>query len=177
MTMTSDCSRPRRHQQLIHRIAERLGARLRHSLDHDLIELRLKNVLAHAAVEERRLVERGPHLLDQLAEKRLADEIGERFAELWRVPPATTGCSGRGLRTGGERLRSKPSVHWLDCHSQLHYSMINSPNRARLCFNILMMSITSRAGTFSRFSAATSDSSFGLLVSPRGLNATASFNG
>src|SRR5689334_1049170 len=93
MTNASFVSRSRRHEQLVHRIAERLGARVRHSLDHDLIELRLKNVLAHAAMKKCRLVQRGPHLLHQLAKERLAHKISKSLAQFRRI--AAIASSGR----------------------------------------------------------------------------------
>ena len=74
-----------------------------HPLDQDLVELALENVFAHAAVKKGRLVERGPHLLEQLAEERLADEIGEGFFQLGRVVTAAMSGS-RGLGAVGQVL-------------------------------------------------------------------------
>ena len=62
---------------MVHGVAEGLSAGFGDLLDHDLVELALEDVFAHAAVEECRLVQRGPHLLDELAKEGLADEIGE----------------------------------------------------------------------------------------------------
>ena len=54
------------------------------------------------------------------------------------------------------------------------YSMISSPNSARLCLSILMMSITSAVGTLSALSASTSDASLVFDPSPAVSKPTAS---
>ena len=72
---------------MIHGVAEGLGAGFGDAFDHDLVELALKDVFAHAAVEERGLVQGGAHLLDELAKERLADKVGEGFLELGRIVP------------------------------------------------------------------------------------------
>src|SRR5437016_11865257 len=85
--------RSSRHEQLIHRISERFGVCFRHPLNHDLVELRLKDVLAHAAVKKGWLMQSRPHLLHQLAKKSLAREIGKRLFQFRRVTAAAAnGC-------------------------------------------------------------------------------------
>src|SRR5436190_199392 len=114
--MTKDNLRSRRHEELIHRVTECFGAGVGHSLDHDLIELCLEDVLAHAAVKERWFIDRGPHLLDKLSKKCLADEIGEGFVQLGRVVGAAGGGesggrgSGVGSRESGGTSRGRTEI-------------------------------------------------------------------
>src|SRR5205823_1178700 len=98
-------SRSPGHQELKHRVAKRRGARVRNSFDEHLVELPLKHVFAEATMDERRLADAGPHLLEQLAKKCLADEIGKGLLQLRFV----------GCRRSGSRFQPAESSHRINC--------------------------------------------------------------